>query len=113
MCMFSIHFAVRLKLTQPWKSNINLLKNSLIKTNLKTCLLNLQAFNLLLSFARSFVSDSLRPHGPQHARLPCPSPSPGLCSVYCAALTVKSHTAATRHFLSGGQIFKTQERQWA
>ena len=24
------------------------------------------------------MSDSLRPHGPQHARLPCPSPTPGV-----------------------------------
>ena len=24
--------------------------------------------------------DSSRPHGPPHARLPCPSPSPGVCS---------------------------------
>ena len=30
----------------------------------------------LLSFSRSVVCDSLRPHGPQHARLPCPSPTP-------------------------------------
>ena len=28
-------------------------------------------------FSRSVVSDSLRPHGLQHARLPCPSPTPG------------------------------------
>ena len=35
---------------------------------------------LLLLFSRSAVSDSLRPHGLQHARLPCPSPSPGVCS---------------------------------
>ena len=26
--------------------------------------------------SRSVVSDSLRPHEPQHARLPCPSPTP-------------------------------------
>ena len=26
------------------------------------------------------MSDSLWPHGLQHARLPCPSPSPGVCS---------------------------------
>ena len=28
----------------------------------------------------SVVSDSLRPHEPQHARPPCPSPSLGVCS---------------------------------
>ena len=33
----------------------------------------------LLLFSRSVVSDSLRPHGLQHARFPCPSPSPGAC----------------------------------
>ena len=29
-------------------------------------------------FSCSVMSDSLRPHGPQHARLPCPSPTPGV-----------------------------------
>ena len=38
---------------------------------------------LLLSFRRSVVSDSLRPHELQHAWLPCPSPSPGACSNSC------------------------------
>ena len=33
-----------------------------------------------LLFSHSVVSDSLRPHGLQHARLPCPSPSPGAYS---------------------------------
>ena len=33
------------------------------------------------SVARS--CPTLRPHGLQHARLPCPSPSPGVCSVSC------------------------------
>ena len=37
----------------------------------------------LLSFNLSVVSDSLRPHGLQHARSPCPSPSPGSCSNSC------------------------------
>ena len=29
-------------------------------------------------FIRSVVSDSLQPHEPQHARPPCPSPTPGV-----------------------------------
>ena len=29
-------------------------------------------------FSRSVVSNSLRPHEPQHARPPCPSPTPGV-----------------------------------
>ena len=31
-------------------------------------------------FSHSVVFDSLQPHGLQHARLPCPSPSPEACS---------------------------------
>ena len=34
-------------------------------------------------FSRSVVSDSLRPHEPQHARPPCPSPTPGVHSDSC------------------------------
>ena len=37
----------------------------------------------LLLFSCSVRSDSLWPHGLQHARLPCPSPSPGACSNSC------------------------------
>ena len=31
-------------------------------------------------FSHSVISDYLRPHGLQHARLPCPSPTPRACS---------------------------------
>ena len=37
----------------------------------------------LLLFSRSAMSDSLQPHGLQHTRLPCPSPSPGTSSNSC------------------------------
>ena len=33
-----------------------------------------------VQFSRSVVSDSLQPHELQHARPPCPSPSPGIHS---------------------------------
>ena len=36
-----------------------------------------------VQFSRSVVSNSLRPHGLQHARPPCPSPTPGVCSNLC------------------------------
>ena len=36
-----------------------------------------------VQFSHSVVSDSLWPHGLQHARLPCPSPTPGACSNSC------------------------------
>ena len=38
---------------------------------------------MLLLFSPSVVSDSLRPHRLQHARLPCPSPTPEAFSNSC------------------------------
>ena len=39
--------------------------------------------NLLLFFSFSVLSDSLWPHGLQHIRLPCLSPSPRVCTNWC------------------------------
>ena len=36
-----------------------------------------------VQFSCSVVSDSLQPHGLQHARPPCPSPTPGACWNSC------------------------------
>ena len=36
-----------------------------------------------VQFSRSVMSDSLRPHESQHARPPCPSPTPGVYSNSC------------------------------
>ena len=33
-----------------------------------------------VQFSHSVLPDSLRPQGLQHAKLPCPSPTPGACS---------------------------------
>ena len=38
------------------------------------------ALEMLLLFSCPIISNSLWPHGLQHARLPCPSPSRGACS---------------------------------
>ena len=38
----------------------------------------------LNQFSHSVVSDSLWPHGMQHSRLPCPSPTPRACSNSCS-----------------------------
>ena len=38
---------------------------------------------MLQLFSHQVMSHSLRPHGLQHARLPCPSPSPGVGSNSC------------------------------
>ena len=43
------------------------------------------------------ISDSLQPHGLQHARLPCPSPTPGGCSNLCPSV---SDTIQPSHPLS-------------
>ena len=40
-------------------------------------------WHLRVQFSRSVVTDSLQPHGLQHARLPCPSPTPRACSNSC------------------------------
>jgi len=40
-------------------------------------------YDWLLLFNHSVVSDSLWLHGLQQVRLPCPSPSPGICSNSC------------------------------
>ena len=39
--------------------------------------------NSSVQFSLSLVSDSLRPHGLQHTRLLCPSPTPGVYSNSC------------------------------
>ena len=36
-----------------------------------------------VQFSCSVVSNSLQPHGLQHTSLPCPSPTPGICSNSC------------------------------
>ena len=40
-------------------------------------------WELNIQFSRSVMSDSLRPHELQHARPPCPSPTPGVYSNSC------------------------------
>ena len=39
--------------------------------------------NSSVQFSHSVMSDSLRPHESQHARLPCPSPTPSVYSNSC------------------------------
>ena len=44
---------------------------------------NLFSHQSFSQFSRSVVSNSLRPHESQHARPPCPSPTPGVYSNSC------------------------------
>ena len=43
----------------------------------------LSLYDTSVQFSRSVVSDSLWPHESQHARPPCPSPTPRACSNSC------------------------------
>ena len=52
----------------------SILKSRDITLSTKLCLVS------SVQFSRSVVSDSLRPHESQHARPPCPSPTPGVHS---------------------------------
>ena len=103
--IFSDHNAVRLDLnyrrkiiknSNIWRLNNTLLDNQQItekiKKEIKICIEmneneNTTTQNLSVQFSRSVVSDSLRPHGLQHARLPCPSPTPGPYSHSCPSIS--------------------------
>ena len=61
-------------------------------------------FNLLL-FSCSVMFDSLRPHGLQHTRLPCPSPSPGVCLHSCPLGCPSNHLILSRPLLLPSKIF--------
>ena len=62
-----------------------------------------------LQFSRSVVSEFFWPHGLQHARLPCPSSSPGACSNSCpsswwchptilsSVISFSSHLQSSQH----------------
>ena len=43
---------------------------------------HITAYIRSLLFSRQVEFDSLLPHGLQHARLPCPSPSPAVCPIH-------------------------------
>ena len=72
---------------------------------------------LSLLFSRSVVFNSLRPHGVQRARFPCPSPSPGVCSNSCPSsrwchptisLSVIPFSFYLQSFLSSGSFLMSQ-----
>ena len=57
----------------------------LLKKNARNCFMLelLDSMVISVQLSRSAVSDSLRPHEPQHARPPCPSPTPRVHSDSC------------------------------
>ena len=62
-------------------------KNTIVymkfKFHWESCSSTCQASKNSVQFSRTVVSDSLWPHGPQYARLPCISPTSGACSNSC------------------------------
>ena len=55
-----------------------------MRNNISACVLYMYLYSLL--FSCSVMSNSLWPHCLQHARLPCPSLSPGACSNSCPSV---------------------------
>ena len=65
---------------------MNYIQYPVINHNEKECIIYIYIYiNHIYSvqFSRSVVSDSLRPHESQHARPPCPSPTPRVYSNSC------------------------------
>ena len=54
--------------------------------DIKSILLMFNTTNYSVQFSCSVVSDSLQPHESQHARPPCPSPTPRVHSDSCPSL---------------------------
>ena len=93
---------------------ISLLSKGLSRDPLVSILCLFGIFNSV-HFSRSVMSDSLRPHESQHARLPCPSPTPGVHSNSCPlsqwspsppAFNLSQHQLSfhmSQFFSSGGQ----------
>ena len=75
---------------------------------------------IISSFSHSVMSNSLQPHGLQHTRLPCPSPSPG-CSNSCPshplsppsppALNLSQHQGLFQWVGSSHQVAQVLELQ--
>ena len=63
-----------------------------------------------VQFSCSVVSDSLRPHGLQHARLPYPSPTPGACSNSCPS-SWWCHPTISSSVVPSPPAFKLSQRQ--
>ena len=77
---------------------------------------------LSVQLSHSVTSNSLRPHGLQHARLPCPSPTPRACSNSCPSSrwchpTISSSVVpfcSCPQFLPASESFpKTQLYAWS
>ena len=69
-----------------------------------------------VQFSRSVMSDSLRPQVLQHGSVPCPSPSPGVCSNSCPlsqgchpaiSSSVAPFSSCPQPFPASGRVFSS------
>ena len=79
----TFHFCCHFDRERPWILfvSVYLWSSNMLVINGITFWLGIQFSSV--QFSHSVVSDSLRPHELQHARLPCPSPTPGVYSNPC------------------------------
>ena len=70
-----------------------------------------------VQFSHSVNSDSLQSHGPQHARLPCPSPTPRAYSTLCSSSrwchptissSVTTFSISLQSFPASGSFLRSQ-----
>ena len=80
-----------------WKSSVNKMIGQII-----IC--------IDFQYCCSVVSDSLQPHGLQHARLPCPSPTPRVCSDSCPA-SLWSHPTILSSVIPSPPAFNLSQHQ--
>ena len=80
---------------------------SRVPCSIKQVLISNLFYKYSARFSRSVVSDSLRSHGLEHARPPCPSPTPGVYSNSCASSRWchPTITSSVVPFSSGPQSF--------
>ena len=76
---------VNFKFYQIFKGELCQLFSNSQKLEEKEALLNLFVRSASVKFSLSVMSDSLRPHEFQHARSPCPSPTPEVYSISCSS----------------------------
>ena len=73
----------KLKCCLCWLPRMNVIKDHIVSDVKQQKFVLHNSGGFLLFFSCSVMFNSLWPHGLQHARLPCPSPSPGACSKSC------------------------------
>ena len=76
-------------------------------TILYGCIVSEKVWDISIQFSRSVMSNSWWAHELQHARLPCPSPTPGACSNACPSSRWSHPTISSSiiPFSSGLQSF--------